>query len=165
MSRYNQNIIQNFFLLVILFLSWGTPVQSAEQLSFDTKKGTLHLSELKGQVVYVDFWASWCKPCRKSFPWMNNLQERFAKQGLKVIAVNVDKDKTLVDQFLKSYPANFPIAYDPEGKLASKFGLKGMPSSFIFDRNGNLKTSHLGFRQKDIEKLESIIKEELSHKI
>ena len=122
------------------------------------------MSDLKGQVVYVDFWASWCTPCRKSFPWMNNLHERFAKQGLKIIAVNVDKDKALVDQFLKAYPANFTVAYDPEGKLASKLGLKGMPSSYVFDRRGNLKTSHIGFRKKDIEKLESIITKEISHK-
>lgn len=163
MKRQYHNIYKILGLLLILLLSGPTPVLANEQISFNTQDGVHQLSDFKGQVVYVDFWASWCKPCRKSFPWMNNLHKRFGKKKFKIIAVNVDKDKALVEQFLKAYPANFMVAYDPEGELAGKFKLKGMPSSFIFDRNGSLKTSHMGFRKKDIEKLESIIETEISH--
>ena len=164
MSQFYLHIFQKVFLLLVLSLLWIAPVQSKEEVAFNTTNGVIYLSDLKGQVVYVDFWASWCKPCRKSFPWMNTLQKRLAHKGLKIIAINVDKDRALVDQFLKSYPADFTVAYDPEGQLASKFKVKGMPSSFIFDRNGNLTTSHIGFRKKDIEKLESFIETALSQK-
>lgn len=164
MSRRVQFISQTLLFLMALQALWVTPAQSMEQVIFNTKNGDLHLSDFKGQVVYVDFWASWCKPCRKSFPWMNNMQKRFASKGLKIIAVNVDKDKSLVEQFLKSYPADFTVAYDPDGQLASKFKVKGMPSTYIFDRYGNLKTSHIGFRNKDKSMLESIIESAISHK-
>ncbi|MEJ2141410.1 MAG: TlpA disulfide reductase family protein [Gammaproteobacteria bacterium] len=164
MSRHIQSIFKTLLYLLVLQALWVTPAHAMEQVTFSTKNGDMHLSDFNGQVVYVDFWASWCKPCRKSFPWMNNLQKRFANKGLKIIAVNVDKDKSLVEQFLKSYPANFIVAYDPEGQLASQFKVKGMPSTYIFDRYGNLKTSHIGFRNKDKNMLESIVESAISHK-
>lgn len=164
MRRRYQYFYQKILLILIIPMLWQSPAQSIEQVAFNTKGSVLKLSDLKGKVVYVDFWASWCKPCRKSFPWMNNLQKQFAKQGLKIIAVNVDKDQSLVEKFLKMYPADFTVAYDPDGSLASKLKVKGMPSSFIFDRNGKLITSHVGFRKKDINMLEDKIKTVISLK-
>lgn len=106
------------------------------------------LSEHKGQVVYIDFWASWCKPCRQSFPWMNEIQKKYKAQGLKVITINIDSDKSNADEFLKDYPAEFEVVYDSKGKLARKFKLKGMPNSFIVDRQGKLVSTHVGFNEK-----------------
>ena len=103
------------------------------------------LSALKGQVVYLDFWASWCKPCRKSFPWMNQMQQKYAEQGLKIIAINLDAEKALAKTFLDKVPAHIPIIYDPEANIARDYQLLGMPSSYLIDKKGNIRFSHKGF--------------------
>lgn len=103
------------------------------------------LNQHKGQVIYVDFWASWCVPCRKSFPWMNNMQKKYQDQGFKVITVNVDADKINATNFLSLYPANFEVFYDPKGKIATEFKLPGMPSSFVINRAGKIVSGHVGF--------------------
>ena len=103
------------------------------------------LSNLKGQVVYLDFWASWCKPCRKSFPWMNKMQQKYAAQGLQIIAINLDTEEALAKAFLDKIPAEIPIIYDPEGKIASDYQLVGMPSSYLIDKEGKIRFSHKGF--------------------
>lgn len=102
----------------------------------------------KGDVIYVDFWASWCNPCRKSFPWMNAMQEKYKARGFKILAINVDKEKSLADSFLQKVPTSFQIYYDPEGRLAKAFRLKGMPSSFMLDDQGIIKIAHKGFFKK-----------------
>ena len=81
------------------------------------------LSDLAGQVVYLDFWASWCKPCRKSFPWMNQMQHKYAGKGLQIIAINLDTESSLAMNFLDKVPAQIPIIYDPEGNIASDYQL------------------------------------------
>ena len=103
------------------------------------------LNEHQGKVVVVDFWASWCSPCRKSFPWLNDMQAKYKTQGLVVIGVNLDNQRTLADEFLETSPAKFSIIYDPKGQLAKKLKVKGMPSSYIFNREGKLVGSHVGF--------------------
>lgn len=118
----------------------------------------LALQQYRGQVVYVDFWASWCGPCRKSFPWMNEMQKRYGKNGFKVIAVNVDSDQAQAKQFLGDHPADFTIAFDPNGAAAKEFQVTGMPNSYLFDRQGRLHSSHIGFREKDIAAMENEIK-------
>ena len=103
------------------------------------------LSALKGQVVYIDFWASWCKPCRKSFPWMNQMQQKYAGQGLQIIAVNLDAEESLAKAFLDKVPAQIPIIYDPAGKIARDYKLLGMPSSYLIDKKGKIRFAHKGF--------------------
>lgn len=110
------------------------------------------LQQYKGNVIYVDFWASWCGPCRKSFPWMNSMQNKYS--DLKIISINVDNDKSLATEFLKKVPANFPIIYDPKGKTAKKYKLKGMPSSYIFNKKGQHVSSHVGFTETKKNKYE-----------
>ncbi|XPF93373.1 TlpA family protein disulfide reductase [Colwellia sp. RE-S-Sl-9] len=110
------------------------------------------LQQHKGSVIYVDFWASWCGPCRKSFPWMNEIQKKH--ENLKIISVNVDYEKNLATEFLSNVPANFPIIYDPKGKIAKKYKLKGMPSSYIYSKAGQLVSSHVGFTESKQKKYE-----------
>jgi peroxiredoxin len=88
---------------------------------------------------------------------MNDLQQRFGNQGLVVVAVNVDKSRELSDKFLQSVPAQFTIAYDPEGKTASAFHVKGMPSSYLIDRQGRIHSSHIGFRDDNTASMEAAI--------
>lgn len=109
-----------------------------------------------GDLIYVDFWASWCVPCRKSFPWMNEMHEKY--QGdIHIVAVNVDTDRALADTFLKKVPAQFPIIYDPAGKLAEAFQVMGMPSSYMLDSKGQIISSHKGFFKSKTDTYEAAL--------
>lgn len=103
------------------------------------------LAAYKGKVVYLDFWASWCTPCKLSFPWMNDLQRQYAQKGLVVVAVNVDHDRAAAGAFLHDTPASFPVIYDPEGKIAEHFDVKDMPTSVLIGRDGAVHYVHQGF--------------------
>jgi thiol-disulfide isomerase/thioredoxin len=115
------------------------------------------LGDYAGRVVYLDFWASWCGPCRQSFPFMQSLQSDYADLGLSVVTINLDTDQSLAEEFLEDYDINFDVVLDPNGELAEQYQLVGMPSSFVLSRNGNLVASHTGFRQKDTAAIRQLI--------
>ena len=119
--------------------------------------GEFQLEQYRGQVVVVDFWASWCVPCRRSFPWMNEMQARYADQGLVVVAVNVDRDRAAAEKFLAEVPADFRIHYDNEGVIAEEFGVEAMPSSYVIGRDGEVVARHLGFKVKKQDEYEAIL--------
>ena len=110
---------------------------------------TVDLDALRGRVVYLDFWASWCAPCRQSFPWMEDLRKAHQAEGLTIIAVNVDHDRLDADRFLKQFQPGFEVRFDPEGQLAQKFNVSGMPTSVIIDRRGKVRFTHVGFWPAD----------------
>ena len=123
---------------------------------------TLDSSSLRGRVVLVDFWASWCAPCRKSFPALDALGKRYAAQGLTVVGINVDTERAEADRFLAAVPVSFAIVFDPDGTMPTAFGVKAMPSSYVVGRDGKLRLANLGFRAKDEEKLEAAIQAALA---
>jgi thiol-disulfide isomerase/thioredoxin len=106
----------------------------------------LDLTPYRGSVVVVDFWASWCKPCRQSIPWLNELRARHGARGLVVIGVNVDAQRLDADRFLHDVPIQFEQRFDPQGVIARQFDVQAMPSTYVFDRQGRLVRTHLGFR-------------------
>jgi cytochrome c biogenesis protein CcmG, thiol:disulfide interchange protein DsbE len=108
--------------------------------------GTLDLERYRGKVVLLDFWASWCEPCRHSFPWLNEMQAKYASQGLVVIAVNVDRERAEAERFLRDVPARFEVVYDPAGALAEAYDVPGMPVSYVIGRDGEIIGQHVGFR-------------------
>lgn len=117
--------------------------------------GELNLEQHKGKVIYLDFWASWCGPCKESFPWLNKMKNKYP--NLKIIAVNLDKKRIDADNFLKKYPADFEIVYNPDGQLAEKYKVKGMPYSIIIDKKGNKKFSHIGYsKDKSVKYIKEI---------
>lgn len=118
----------------------------------------IDLGKFKDQVVYVDFWASWCTPCKKSFPWMNEMHNRYAKQGFNIIAVNLDDDKSKAEQFLSEVPSDFIVAYDPEGKTAEQYNLRVMPSSYLINGKGEIVMAHRGFKGQDKNEIEQKIR-------
>lgn len=133
----------------ILFCSISISASKpAENFNLEQTHLAKDLSGLKGKVVYLDFWASWCKPCRKSFPWMHEMQAKYADKGLQIITVNLDSEQSLAAEFLRLTPSQLPIVYDPEGHIASAYQLVGMPSSYLIDRSGNVRQSHKGFFTK-----------------
>jgi peroxiredoxin len=96
------------------------------------------LADFKGQVVVVDFWASWCGPCRKSLPELDGLQDRFAAQGVKVVGISLDDDFGAVTAFLAKVPVRFTILHDPGGRSGEAFSVVAMPTTFLIDREGKI---------------------------
>lgn len=117
----------------------------------------LQLSELKGKWVYLDFWASWCGPCRKSFPAMNQWYSEWQHLNIVIIAVNLDDSETLAQEFLAETPASFPILWDPDWKVADLFGVRGMPTSFLIDTEGSLVSQHQGFSEAKAQRIKADI--------
>ena len=156
--------MRKLLCLLLLGISAGLSAQTvhAPDFSVASAVGPIKLSQLRGQVVYVDFWASWCVPCRKSFPWLNEMQARYGKAGLKIIAINLDEDSQQAQAFLQHYPADFTVGFDPKGISAQAYGLKGMPSSYLIDGSGKLLLSHVGFRDDDRVELELKIRQAMS---
>lgn len=113
----------------------------------------LSLQKFRGKVVYLDFWASWCAPCRKSFPHFQLMRDELGSLGFEVIGVNVDEDIKDAKAFLEKIPVDFPIVLDPQGNSAEVFGLTGMPTSYLIDRQGIIRMVHRGFKEKDIKML------------
>jgi cytochrome c biogenesis protein CcmG, thiol:disulfide interchange protein DsbE len=138
----------------------AAPAAGAPAPAFDLPgdAGRISLDAYKGKLVYVDFWASWCGPCRKSFPWMNSLQQRYGAHGLQVVAINVDAKRDDAAAFLAKVPAAFTIAYDQAGATPRAYGIKGMPSSALVGRDGKLLWLHAGFNESDQALLDAQIK-------
>jgi cytochrome c biogenesis protein CcmG/thiol:disulfide interchange protein DsbE len=103
------------------------------------------VSDYAGKVLIVDFWASWCKPCGESLPWLSNLAATHGKDGLAVVAVNVEEDLAKGKKMLNALDPHIVVVHDPEGKLAKEYDLQGMPSAFVYDRAGKLHACHVGF--------------------
>ena len=116
------------------------------------------LASLRGNVVYVDFWASWCVPCKRSFPWMNALHERHRGEGFAIVAINVDKRRPDAERFLRDVPATFPVVFDAAGATPAAFDVKGMPSSYLIDRNGIVVAIEEGFHDDHVAALEARIR-------
>ena len=155
-------MMKRIIFLILLSLSLLSQnsvaaLNQAPEINLPGSSADVILSELKGKVVYLDFWASWCLPCQLSFPWMHDIKRDYAEQGFEIIAVNLDKDKSLAEAFLKEMDVNFPVAYDESGSTASQYKLKGMPSSYLIGRDGRVYASHIGFREEDKVQLEQAI--------
>jgi len=115
------------------------------------------LALLKGRVVLLDFWASWCGPCKQSFPWLAELQQRHGAAGLRVVAVNVDRQREKADAFLAQVPARFAVAFDPAGEVARRYEIQGMPSSVLLGSDGRVLLHHTGFKDDDRAPLEAAV--------
>ena len=124
--------------------------------------GALALTDLRGKVVYVDFWASWCGPSRLSFPQLQVLHEEFGSLGFEVLAVNVDEFEPDALQFLEEIPVTYPVVRDASGATSAAYGVLGMPTGYLIDRQGIVRKVHQGFRKSDGVKLRREIVELLA---
>ena len=111
------------------------------------------INQLQGKVLYVDFWASWCPPCVKSFSFLNDLQHDLGNQELYILGINLDERLSDAQDFLAKVPNSFDVVTDPGQQCAQSFDIKAMPSSFLIDRNGVIRYVHLGFRSGDTDQL------------
>jgi thiol-disulfide isomerase/thioredoxin len=136
----------------------------APEFDLPGRAGTVKLSDFKGKIVYLDFWASWCGPCRLSFPWMSEMQSRYGDKGLRVIGVNVDQKLENANSFLKEHPAGFDVLFDQAGKTPQSYEIKGMPTSLLIGPDGKVIMVHMGFKESQRNELERQIKVALNVK-
>jgi cytochrome c biogenesis protein CcmG, thiol:disulfide interchange protein DsbE len=135
--------------LAVAGAAFGAPPEGAKSLD---------LSKYQGRVVIVDFWASWCKPCRQSIPWLNAMRARYGANGLTIIGINLDAERADADRFLRDVPIEFDVIFDPNGEIARQFDVQAMPTSYFFDRAGRKVQMHLGFRDAKKSENEAALK-------
>jgi len=124
--------------------------------------GPARLEQFRGKVVYVDFWASWCVPCLASFPFMERMNQDLAPRGLVILGVNMDARPEDAQHFLARHPVSFPVALSGNADCARKFGVGGMPSSYLIDRKGVIRSVHVGFRPGEAAALRSLVEHTLA---
>jgi len=136
----------------------ANPINQAPDFKLEGQRKQIELNKYHGKIVYLDFWASWCQPCRKSFTWMNKMQSLYGSEGFEVIAINLDESRAEANKFLQQIPANFEVAFDPQGTTAEAYKVKAMPSSYLIDKNGIVVHANFGFRGDDEDELEAKIR-------
>jgi peroxiredoxin len=111
--------------------------------------GVVRLSELKGQVVMINFWATWCGPCRQEMPLLQQIHVKYEPLGFTMLGVNVEPDSVAAQNWLKGMPVSFPIVFDRKSEVSSSFGVEAMPSSVLIDREGRVRHVHRGYKPGD----------------
>ncbi len=105
----------------------------------------IRLAEQRGQVIMINFWASWCGPCREEMPLLEDLYQRYQAMGFTILGVNVDEDSSEADKLLEEIQVSFPVLYDPDNRVADRYQVEAMPSTVMVDRDGKMRFSHLGY--------------------
>jgi cytochrome c biogenesis protein CcmG/thiol:disulfide interchange protein DsbE len=137
------------------------PLFSLNGVNGETK---IALASYQGKVVYVDFWASWCVPCRLSFPFLSTLREQYASQGFEIIAVNLDENPQAALEFLQRYPVSYPVAIGFATTTPTDYQVSAMPSAFLIDAKGILRLKHMGFSAKHQGFLQAVVEKLLAEK-
>jgi thiol-disulfide isomerase/thioredoxin len=134
--------------LVVVASGWAVDASSthAPDVVLQQADGTpVSLAAYEGKVLLVDFWASWCVPCKTSFPALDAIFREYKARGLEVLAVNLDEERRQADTFLSMHPHQMPVLFDPKGAAPVAFGVKGMPTSFLIDKTGAIRFTHMGY--------------------
>lgn len=117
----------------------------------------ISLQDYRGKVIYLDFWASWCEPCRQSMPALDELQKRYGAQGLAIVGINLDMETEWAKRFLEKRPVTYVLATDPDGEVPLLYGVEKMPSAFFIDRKGKIREIHQGFRSEMVPRIRHVI--------
>lgn len=164
--------IKDRFIFIVVFLliatnAWAVQVNNkAPGFTLPDLSGkAISLNSLKGKVVYINFWASWCGPCKKEFPQLEELAVKYSGDGLIILAINQDKKRSGMEEFLDKNPissSNMMVLTDPAFSVISSYGPRAMPTSFILDKEGTVRYLHFGFSESDppkwIKEIDSLIK-------
>ncbi len=142
----------------------GNPAPDFAVQSLKNRSGTLALGDFRGKVVLIDFWGTFCTPCKKSFPKLQGLQAKYGASGLAILGISEDEadSKDGISAFANSYGAKFALAWDEDHSIARSYGPEGMPSSYLVDRKGILRFAHVGYHEGDETEVEREIKELLA---
>ena len=155
-----KQIIRIFTLFAFVFVASATNASAtsgkAPDFTLKSRGGeNIRLSDLRGQVVMLNFWASWCGPCRQEMPILEQLHKRYGKLGFTVVGVNVEQDTSKAVAYLRDVKVSFPILYDNTSKVSKLYNVNAMPTTVMIDRNGNMRFIHHGYKpgyEKDYKK-------------
>ncbi len=150
------------FLTSLLLLLTSSVLIAAPAPDFTLKSNqgkNIRLSELKGEIVLVNFWASWCGPCRKELPAFEKLYQKYKPLGVTILAVNVDDDPAKADELLSEVNISYPVLYDTDQKISELYKVSAMPSTYFINRDGELVNTHRSFKDGDEKKYKKLIKE------
>lgn len=152
--------------LIILALSLSTGVMAkklqgaAPDFVLKSDAGeNLRLAEQRGDVILLNFWASWCGPCRQEMPLLEELQQRYSRAGFTVLGINVEQDMSAAKDYLKKIDVSFPILFDPESLAGELYKVDAMPTTVMIDRDGNMRYLHRGFKPAYEDRYRQQIKE------
>ena len=124
----------------------------------DRQDAEVRLSDFEGEVVLLNFWATWCPPCRQEMPLLDELHARYQSLGFSLLGVNVEQDRALADRFLADVPVGFPILFDPEEQVSELYGVPAMPTTVLIDRTGTVRFIHHGYRPGDEEAVQNAVR-------
>jgi thiol-disulfide isomerase/thioredoxin len=157
--------------MAVVLLTFTSLAAAADETQRDFQlpllggSATLALENFRGKVVYLDFWASWCGPCRKSLPLYETLYQEMGGQSenaqFAVVAINLDESQEDAVRFLQQHPVTYPVLLDPAGVSAFDWQVKVMPSSFLLDRSGTVVKEYAGFEESHMEEIRHDIEAEL----
>ena len=144
--------------------SAGAPSGAAPGFSLPSRDGSpISLTQFKGQVVMINFWASWCGPCRQEMPLLDSIYRKYNKLGFTLIGVNVEPDKAAAEAWLKQTPVTFPVLFDTKSTVSQLYSVPGMPTTVFIDRKGNVRTLHQGYKPGDeneyLDQIRTLIRE------
>ncbi|MEE4302420.1 MAG: TlpA disulfide reductase family protein [Pseudomonadales bacterium] len=157
--------IRSFLALVLMIAA--TAVQAEPKVGAPAPNFTLpsqdgspvSLADLRGEVVLLNFWATWCPPCRQEMPLLDQLHSRYSPLGFTLLGVNVEQESELAKQFLANeVPVSFPVLFDPEESVSELYGVPAMPTSVLIDRKGNVRYIHHGYRPGDEEAMQNAVR-------
>ena len=148
--------------IVATFVSASSPV--APSFTLPSRSGDIvSLQDLKGQVVMVNFWASWCGPCRQEMPLLDQMHKRYSALGFTLLGVNVEANTKDAERWLADTPVSFPILFDKESKVSAMYDVSAMPSTVFIDRKGNVRYLHRGYKPGDeseyLNQIRALLKE------
>jgi thiol-disulfide isomerase/thioredoxin len=127
----------------------GAPAQAPEFRLTSRSGGEISLSQLRGQVVMINFWASWCGPCRQEFPALDQIYAKYRPMGFTLVGINVESEKADAERFLGQQAVSFPILFDPDNRVSGDYGVRAMPTTVLVDRQGRLRWSHMAYKPGD----------------
>ena len=160
-------MMKKFLLSLVLLFALSAGSKAAGLLSAPLTPlnggSPITLGSYKGKVVIVDFWASWCIPCRTSFPFYEGLKHKYGKDGLVIVGVNNESDVAAAKKFADTYRVSFHLVRDEGNELVKQLSPGEMPTTYILDREGNIAYTNTGFRSGDEAKIEEKVKENLGH--
>ena len=118
----------------------------------------MKLSEMRGTVILLNFWASWCAPCRLEMPLLNDLHNKYQALGFAVLGVNVEEDSNMARRYINDRPVDFPILLDNTQQVSKQYKVIAMPTTVLIDRDGNMRYLHQGFKPGDEKKYRKMVK-------
>ena len=142
----------------------GASASMAPTFALPSRSGdTVSLAQLKGKVVMLNFWASWCGPCRQEMPLLEQMHKRYGALGFTLVGVNVDADSKDAEAWLSKTPVSFPVLFDRESKVSKLYDVNAMPSTVFIDRQGNVRYQHKGYKTGDegeyLNQIRALLKE------